>query len=240
VDCHGDKDAHNGSFGWECADCHNTNKWGDAAFDHQATIFPLTGRHRDTTCEKCHVGGVYEGTPTQCVDCHGDDDAHGGSFGWECADCHTTDGWGGAAFDHSGLTDCQSCHTDDKPSGHYSGQCSACHNTNSWGNASFNHSGQTDCQSCHTGDKPNDHYSGQCSECHDTNSWGNVSISHSFPLNHEGANSNCATCHPDSLNEYTCYGCHKHEPQKMQEKHEDKDIFDISDCAACHPNGKKD
>jgi hypothetical protein len=164
VDCHGDDDAHNGSFGWECADCHTTDKWGDAAFDHNATGFPLTGKHRDATCEGCHAGGVYQGTPTNCVSCHSSDDAHDGGFGTDCASCHSVDGW--------------------KPA----------------------------------------QYSG----------------SHSFPLGHGDAKSNCATCHPDSLSEYTCYGCHKHEPQKMQEKHEEKGIFDLNDCAACHPNGKKE
>ncbi len=267
VACHAPDDVHAGSFGTDCAACHSTTTWRGAAFDHQVTGFFLTGKHVSTACEKCHVGGVYAGTPTRCVDCHGDDDAHSGTFGWECADCHATEKWGGAALDHNATgfpltgrhkdTSCEKCHVggvyagtptrcvdchgdDDAHSGTFGWECADCHTTEKWRGATFDHSGQTDCQSCHGDDQPSNHYSGQCSACHSTNSWGNVSFSHSFPLNHGGAKSECAACHPDSLSVYTCYECHKHEPQKMQEKHEEKDIFDLSNCAACHPNGKKD
>ncbi|MBL0060766.1 MAG: hypothetical protein IPP40_04570 [bacterium] len=52
-----------------CTQCHTTSNW-DATFDHQATAFPLTGQHVQTACQQCHIGGVFEGTPNQCIDCH--------------------------------------------------------------------------------------------------------------------------------------------------------------------------
>ena len=39
-------------------------------FDHYTTGFPLTGEHRSLSCDRCHVGGVFKGTPRQCESCH--------------------------------------------------------------------------------------------------------------------------------------------------------------------------
>jgi hypothetical protein len=230
VACHATDDVHAGSFGSDCASCHSTTTWRGATFDHGSTSFSLTGKHLTATCGKCHIGGVYAGTPTRCVDCHSDDDAHGGSFGWECQDCHGTNNWEGAALDHNATgfplngkhrdATCEGCHA----GGVYQGT-------------------PTSCVSCHSSDDTHGGGFGtDCASCHSTDGWKPAQYSgdHRFPLDHKGAKSNCATCHPDSLREYTCYGCHEHEPQRMQEKHDDKDIFDLSDCAGCHPNGKKD
>jgi hypothetical protein len=35
-------------------------------------------------------------------------------------------------FNHSGYTDCISCHLKDRPGEHDQGQCSECHNTQGW------------------------------------------------------------------------------------------------------------
>ena len=39
-------------------------------FDHFRTGFPLTGSHERVPCEACHTGGVFEGTPKGCGECH--------------------------------------------------------------------------------------------------------------------------------------------------------------------------
>ena len=39
-------------------------------FDHFRTRFPLVGAHERITCQSCHQGGLFEGTPTRCVLCH--------------------------------------------------------------------------------------------------------------------------------------------------------------------------
>jgi hypothetical protein len=225
VDCHASDDAHSGQFGTNCGSCHSTNGWAGASFNHNNTAFPLTGRHTSTACTQCHANGVYDGTSTSCVDCHASDDAHSGQFGTNCASCHSTSGWGGASFNHNNtgfpLTGrhtsaaCTQCHTD----GVYEGtptSCGDCHNA----------------PSSHPG-----FYGSDCTTCHNASDWSvRYSGNHTFPVRHKGADSQCTTCHTDSFSSYTCYNCH--DPARTQQKHEE--ISDLSDCAACHPDGKKD
>jgi len=223
VACHASKDAHNGAFGTNCGSCHTTNGWGGATFNHNNTAFPLTGKHTSVTCTKCHINGVYAGTPKSCVACHAPDDAHNGAFGTNCGSCHTTSGWGGATFNHNntafpltgkhmGVT-CTKCHIN----GVYAGTpktCVACHSA----------------PSSHPG-----FYGSDCTTCHTTSDWSvKYSGSHTFPMNHKGAGSKCATCHTNSFSDYTCYTCH--DQAKMQEKHQG--VANLSKCAACHPDGK--
>ncbi|MBL0060770.1 MAG: hypothetical protein IPP40_04590 [bacterium] len=76
IDCHladyngtTDPDHEAAQMSTKPAECHTTSNW-DATFDHQTTAFPLTGQHVQTACQQCHIGGVFEGTPSQCIDCH--------------------------------------------------------------------------------------------------------------------------------------------------------------------------
>lgn len=92
--CHASKDKHNGQFGTNCGSCHNPGGWGNVTFDHNATAFPLAGKHSSLSCTKCHSNGVYSGTPTQCIACHADKDEHKGENGTDCGACHTPAGWG--------------------------------------------------------------------------------------------------------------------------------------------------
>jgi hypothetical protein len=110
--CHQKDDPHAGQFkNRRCEECHSELDWKKPdKFDHASTRYPLTGRHRDVACEKCHtpmpgrahalrLTGLEFGT---CADCHTKDDPHKGRLGTKCTDCHTTDGWkgrGGAAFE---------------------------------------------------------------------------------------------------------------------------------------------
>src|SRR5579871_1972718 len=110
--CHEDK--HQGRFGQNCLQCHNTTSWKGAkieqqSFDHSKTRFPLTGKHTTTACEKCHKPGadgmpVYSGFKFEhCIDCHLD--PHKGAFKQDCDSCHTTSTWVKSSFttrfDHS-------------------------------------------------------------------------------------------------------------------------------------------
>ena len=87
--CHQADDAHDGQFGGDCAACHTAEGWEKATFDHNQTVFPLTGAHLETACGQCHLDGVYQGTPQDCASCHEDPAFHRGMLGSECAACHT-------------------------------------------------------------------------------------------------------------------------------------------------------
>ena len=39
-------------------------------FDHHSTGFDLDGAHQNVSCDRCHAGGIFEGTNPTCVSCH--------------------------------------------------------------------------------------------------------------------------------------------------------------------------
>ena len=91
-DCHADDDVHDGSFGEDCATCHNAGAWQAWIFDHDLqTGFPLTGAHGDLSCATCHSEPLAEMTSVAeaCGQCHRRDDPHRGRFGADCGSCHT-------------------------------------------------------------------------------------------------------------------------------------------------------
>jgi hypothetical protein len=51
----------------------------------------------------------------------------------------------------------------------------------------------------------------------------------------------CATCHTQTYAEYTCYGCHDHEPDETRRQHAEEGIGadQLADCAACHADGRE-
>jgi hypothetical protein len=191
--------------------------------------FPRDGAHADATCEDCHGGGVDKETPRTCADCH--EDPHKGANGLVCQSCHTVESFSQAEMDHTGLVDCESCHSETAPLDHFSGQCSQCHVAGgSWIDASFNHSGYTDCQSCHT--RPDGHFSGQCSECHVAGgSWLNASFNHS-------GYTDCQSCHtrPDGHFSGQCSQCHVAGGSWLNASFNHSGY---TDCQSCHtrPDG---
>ena len=129
--CHSPDDPHEGRFGTDCAACHTTDGWSPAAFDHNLSAFPLTGRHAELACEQCHTSGQFAGLPTSCVGCHAEPDFHAGLFGTDCAACHSTAAWTPAQFNgqhtfplnHGGGATCATCH----PAGFTTYTCYSCH-----------------------------------------------------------------------------------------------------------------
>jgi hypothetical protein len=65
--CHAKNDAHSGKFGKLCGQCHGTDGWGNAKFDH--TIFPLDhgSDQQAATCTTCHPTNYSTYT---CYGCH--------------------------------------------------------------------------------------------------------------------------------------------------------------------------
>lgn len=141
-----------------CTGCHNVESWHVMRFDHTDTRFPLTGRHRDVLCERCHVKGDVGGSEatlfrfddTRCERCHVDPhrgqfaDAHGSI---NCERCHETAGWRSVRFDHATMSrfaltgrhaalPCDRCHTTESDAAGtfrryrpLDVQCSTCHST---------------------------------------------------------------------------------------------------------------
>jgi len=221
VACHQKDDRHNGQFGANCAECHNTGGWADVNFDHgQFTGFALTGQHASVSCEYCHVNGKYKGTSTNCYGCHAAKDAHNGQFGTDCAACHNTSSWKNVTFDHNS--------TAFKLSGnHQNVACTSCHT-----NGVFKGTPQN-CYACHAAkDAHNGQFGTDCGACHTTNSWGNVTFNHAntgFPLNGRHSNLQCSSCHANGVYKGTpknCYACHAKDDNHNRQ-------FG-TDCGACH------
>jgi hypothetical protein len=198
-----------------CATCHTTTAWSPATFDHNKTIFPLTGAHVTVLCNACHVGGDFANTPTDCVSCHLKDfnattNPNHALLGFPttCASCHTTAAWQPSSFDHS--------KTAFPLTGfHVTVACNLCHVGGNFATVA------TDCYSCHKPDyagttDPNHAAAGfptDCTLCHSTVSWAGATFDHSktaFPLTGAHVSVTCSTCHVNNVYAglaTTCVSC---------------------------------
>jgi hypothetical protein len=240
-----------GRFPTTCENCHTIGGWRPAKFDHDATRFPLTGAHTRVDCARCHVGGRYAGTPTDCYSCHQGDYARttnpnhqASGFPTQCQSCHSTSAWKPANFDHDRTrfpltgahtrVDCARCHV----GGRYAGT-------------------PTDCYSCHQAaysgtTNPNHQAAGfpvQCQNCHSTSAWKPASFNHDgqyFPIysgTHRGRWSSCGDCHvnPGNYRAFECILCHEHSNKaKVDGDHKDERgySYNSSACYQCHRNGR--
>jgi hypothetical protein len=55
-------------------------------------------------------------------------------------------------------------------------------------------------------------------------------------MTHNGANSVCATCHPNMTKDYTCWKCHNQATETQ--KHAARKITFPTNCMNCHANGQ--
>ena len=236
-------------FPTTCGSCHSTNGWRPAtSIDHNTTRFPLTGAHQRVDCTRCHVGGKYAGTSTDCYSCHranydgtSNPSHKAAGFATSCESCHSTNAWRPASFDHNKsrfpLTgahknvDCTRCH----PGGKYAGTptaCYSCHKSNYDGTTNPNHAGAgfpTNCDSCHT-----------------TSGWKPATFDHDgryFPIysgKHRGKWSSCSDCHKNAGNykAFECILCHSNK-SKIDSDHKDVKGYTYSSqaCYKCHPRG---
>lgn len=188
--CHKNDDYHAGELGTDCGECHSSDAWSAAKFNHsEKTKFPLSGAHEGVTCGGCHLGGHYKQAPKTCIGCHATDDAHKGERGDDCGKCHTTSDWKTAKFNHEkeanwplngrhAKVDCLGCHT----SGNYKDKI------------------PKDCIGCH---KADDSHAGRfgekCDSCHDNDGWPGTKYDHlakaKFALVDAHAKLECHACH---------------------------------------------
>lgn len=103
------------------------------------------------------------------------------------------------------------------------------------------------CVTCHVSERPKDALhaaaAGECGACHRVSAWKPASFDHEkafrFDRHHPPR---CADCHAPggSLKEYSCTGCHEHSVPRMEAKHREEGITDLSRCRRCHPSGDED
>src|SRR6202049_2973241 len=212
-----------GKFSVTCEQCHGTDTWLNAKFDHSSVGFPLTGMHMvpPRLCADCHVNNNYNLTTTTCVSCHLKDfqgttnpNHVSANFPQSCEQCHTTAAWSPATFDHSMVNfTLTGAHTVPPR------QCTDCHVNNNYSLTS------TTCVSCHLKDfqsatNPN-HVAGgfaqTCELCHNTAAWQPATFDHSksgFPLtgSHTVPPRQCTDCHVNNnynITNTACVSCHQ-------------------------------
>jgi len=173
--CHVDE--HRGQESSDCLKCHDMNGWKtQPGFKHQNTKFPLTGKHLNVKCEKCHkpiTDNLAADNPdylklkgleySTCDKCH--KDVHKGKFQQACSSCHVTSDWHTvkkADFDHNkthfpllgkhASVACEKCHLPGKPLvGLKFDLCTQCHENYHLGQFSAKLKDK-DCKECHTVD----------------------------------------------------------------------------------------
>jgi hypothetical protein len=241
--CHKEPAVHAGLFDPECAICHTPEAWSPVIFNGETfshsenTRFNLVLHGQDFSgnplfCGSCHDGDYQDFAISTCVACHAEDDAqfmnaHEEKFGAGCLDCH--DGVDRMhEFDHANVFVLEGRHEEIV--------CSSCHENQDWVGLS------TNCVDCHA--EPEIHFGLfglECEYCHNSRAWAPAQLKfHIFPLDHgEKAANDCTACHLDTYVDYTCYGCHEHQPEDIFEEHTEAGILaaDIPLCQDCHPIG---
>jgi Class III cytochrome C family len=224
--CHKKDDKHKETLGKDCGSCHTERNWKEMAkFDHDATSFPLLGKHIKTECKDCHKSILFKEAPKECYACHKKDDKHTGNLGQTCADCHSERDWKTTKgrFDHDKTKfKLRNAHAE------ASLKCNACHKDL----AHFRNT-PLDCFSCH---KKDDKHEGQegtkCESCHSDKNWKVARFDHSvsrFPLTGRHIASPCKDCHETTRYKDAprdCFSCHK-----KVDKHKQK--FGMN-CETCH------
>ena len=250
LSCHFDE--HRGQLSKDCSSCHTFAGWKPiVGFDHARTAYPLTGKHQQVDCLKCHRQVVENGSKAdnsylmfssvkhnQCSDCHSD--AHKGSLGPNCSQCHNTSGWGSVKmtnFDHSrtnfpllgmhAQVVCEKCHGDRTTKGLKFADCRNCH------------------KDFHKGEFANRASKGACEECHTVQGFlpsTFTMLRHDealFPLSGAHRAIACIACHVSTLGknkEYhfsfeslRCPECHKDPHHGQVSK-----FLNAGGCETCH------
>ncbi|MHB1049641.1 MAG: multiheme c-type cytochrome [Bacteroidota bacterium] len=205
-----------GGFSRECLSCHTLMTWKPAAFNHNATAFPLTGAHAPAACESCHKNGQFAGTAFDCYSCHTSEfnktltpNHVTAQFSRECLTCHTTSVWKPSTFNHAATA---------YPlvGAHVAVPCVDCHQNGQYRGIA------SDCYTCHQTDfkdvtDPNhlvNNFSHDCLSCHTMTAWTPATIDHSttsFPLTGAHISAPCISCHTGGRYAGTttdCYQCH--------------------------------
>ncbi|MDP2301195.1 MAG: hypothetical protein Q8N03_02065 [Ignavibacteria bacterium] len=232
---------HGSSFKLDCSECHSEKEWtpisANIKFQHNTTVFELTGQHKTLNCISCHETLVFSNGERSCLSCH--KDIHQNSVSKDCADCHNTASW-----NISNITEMHQRSRFPLVGSHLAADCSQCHL--SYSNRVFEPL-NVDCYNCHKTDyantvNPNHKTVGlstDCKLCHSINqvAWTNSSFVHDiFPLIGGHKINDCFLCHSQSsfigLSK-DCYECHKSDYVSAANPEHLTANFE-KDCKACH------
>ncbi len=249
--CHAEPASHLGVFAADCSLCHSTDAWLPARldgkpFDHSVdTAFSLTLHSKDyngnpISCKGCHTTDIHKIDVQTCITCHAGAldlkkdpskaefmQKHTAQYGSKCMDCH--DGVDRMSnFNHDQVFALNGAHK--------TIACTDCHKDRTFKGTA------RECSACHAEPKIHAGFFGlQCQDCHSEQAWTPARlVKHGFPIDHGGnGDVPCATCHTKTYTEYTCYGCHDHQPQEIQESHLDAGITleELPNCTKCHLDG---
>lgn len=267
-DCHW-PDPHQGQFaqrpgGSECSSCHSVDGFRPSKFglkEHEATAYPLQGKHATLRCPQCHLpkgkDAIYKIKFQHCTDCH--DDKHAGQFTAaphfnRCENCHTLQRFLPSTFSllrHNatpfGLTGghvavpCGDCHQQSKnfkpkPTEVYHWKtlaCTSCHADPHQGRF------QKLMQQAGLNGKPL-----ECEACHSAASWSELSrFDHSktgFPLSGAHQTTRCIGCHKSPNSTAALINANfKTAPTKCEACHADIHGTQfakagVTSCALCH------
>ncbi len=207
--CHKDR-LHKGSLGPECTRCHEGGVWDPTKFDHDKdSDYKLIGLHKKADCFACHPKRQFKPTPTACVSCHAEDDAHAGSLGKRCETCHSETG--ANVFVDKPLASHNKLSAFKLEGAHTTTECSECHAT-----LKFKPTKQT-CFGCHP--EPDVHrgrFGTRCEGCHDAVAFNRIKPIHdvgNFSLTGSHDQLPCARCHKDKRplagTGNLCITCHR-------------------------------
>ncbi len=97
------------------------------------------------------------------------------------------------------------------------------------------------CSACHEQPEVHkDRFGLDCVRCHTLQAWKPALLTrHTFHLDHgSDTTQQCVSCHIDSYDTHTCFGCHDHQPDAMLAVHLKANIYDIKACTSCHLTGE--
>ncbi|MEZ4918998.1 MAG: hypothetical protein R2792_07795 [Saprospiraceae bacterium] len=245
----------------DCGACHNAANWEipksywaeleeqlasdnpdvqqlNLKFNHNNTLFPLTGQHALAECRDCHEGLIFEEAEATCYSCH--TDIHQQTVGMDCTRCHSQNNWlvddineihqinGFPLLGQHAFAYCTDCHQSETRLrfDRLGNECLDCHQMDYQNTSSPNHSQAG--------------YSTNCMECHDVaaSAWSGLGgFGHFFfPLEKGHEIADCSACHTGgtfSNLSPECFSCHQTDYESALTPNHQALNFS-TDCTACH------
>jgi len=212
TNCH--NDPHRGAFqeakfSGTCQSCHTTSGWrsisSHTGFDHDATRFPLHGKHAEVECSRCHKNEDFRQPVAHalCGDCH--EDVHHGQFagrtaGADCSACHNEVSFRPSLFTKE-MHQRSAFPLDAK---HASADCAKCHLPE--GKDAIYKLNKSKCVDCHAdphaGEFAAAPYLNRCEECHSQQTFRPTTFS---PARHSKTKFALTSAHAAVF----CNDCHK-------------------------------